>query len=1205
MNQFSLRIAHARLSHDIIIILKLFGAALVVFEQEAKYRNTSLTGYFKKIGILKRINTLANQSRLTLTCIVLLYGIQAFSQSPPQVIPPSPDAAAFAKYGEIPVSTYTGIPNISIPLYMVKTGIVDMPISLSYHAGGVKVEDMASNIGLGWTLNAGGSITRTVMGLPDDTGTIGFFYNYLNSDMSNSDSYLKQIAGPPNQIDALPDIYYFNFGKYSGKFIFSKSGICYSIPHHNFKIKPAVGPQNGGTNKWEILTEEGIKYIFAKTESMEISTACESSGGISGSGKDIEAYTCTWYLTRVEEFHTANVIDLKYFSIPQVSYDRTSSYSRTLTFDEEQPGCGLPGYECLGNFTTSCTTFTVARYYSVLTGISYPGGSLEFSNAPRLDFPDAVRVTGVSIKNYKGELIKRFVFDNNSYFSTCSAVKCKRLKLNSVTEVANDGTLQSPYTFEYDPENLPPRDSYDTDHWGYYNKRNNSYGYPEFIDYFEEEPRYDYLPGDNKRPNLIGTRACTLIKITYPTGGYTQFQYELNEVVSVRLPNKTNPPITISITGPPNKESPMFSIKGYFQNGLYVKVKYQTLGCSTSDIPSFEDNCPVLRVMGVNGTQGNYIFQSSTMQESVFFLPNGQYKLKGQDAITGQSFSFSLTYEPEINSPNKFAGGLRVVSITSADGKNQNPSLTRTYSYNYMDDITTGRNGTYPKYFFHKTNYRTVNITLPVEFKVPMFTVTSSTNTTLATTHGSYVGYGKVTEIKSGSGEIIKSEYYYTSEWKSEMDGDTDFLDTYVNSQPFGPPQEDNEWKRGFLTMKKDYKYKEGSISPFRTVTNRYKIIGNPVEIRGIKSFIKVNHELTPNNNEYQTSLIRRRGNLSYQLIHSEDSRSVANGGTTIWTDCTYSPIFHQLTEQTKTIIQDYVEPTNKWLIKTKYKYPTDYTSSAASDTMALAIKAMMTRNMISTVIEQQVWEQKFKTSKLLEVQINYFYQNGYDRKSLAKLQMDIALTEGQYTESYIDGSGIFRTHPEIKNYQVFKSYEPETGSLQEFCNNDGIHKSYVWAHNHQYPVAEFTGAKLNEIFYTSFEDIGEGNSASGDAKTGSVSKVGGFTKQLFNIPNGSYVLSYYNKTLNGWQPQFINVTVTGSFYTISLAGQVDEVRFFPAGTMVTTYAYSPGIGLISTCDQNNQISNYYEYDACGRLKILRDGERNIMKVFDYNYRAK
>ncbi len=79
----------------------------------------------------------------------------------------SPTAESFAKYGYTPVSPYTGVPDISIPIWDLKKGDIEMPVSLSYHAGGIKVEEIASWVGLGWNLNVGGVITRQIKQLPD------------------------------------------------------------------------------------------------------------------------------------------------------------------------------------------------------------------------------------------------------------------------------------------------------------------------------------------------------------------------------------------------------------------------------------------------------------------------------------------------------------------------------------------------------------------------------------------------------------------------------------------------------------------------------------------------------------------------------------------------------------------------------------------------------------------------------------------------------------------------------------------------------------------------------------------------------------------------------------------------------------------------------------------------------------------------------
>ena len=82
---------------------------------------------------------------------------------------PTPEPAQLIRYVDYPVSYSTGIPEISVPLYTVKLRELSLPLSLSYHAGGIKVEDVSGNTGLGWSLVAGGVISRVVNNQPDDT----------------------------------------------------------------------------------------------------------------------------------------------------------------------------------------------------------------------------------------------------------------------------------------------------------------------------------------------------------------------------------------------------------------------------------------------------------------------------------------------------------------------------------------------------------------------------------------------------------------------------------------------------------------------------------------------------------------------------------------------------------------------------------------------------------------------------------------------------------------------------------------------------------------------------------------------------------------------------------------------------------------------------------------------------------------------------
>lgn len=64
------------------------------------------------------------------------------------VIPASPTVAALEQYAAIPVSKNTGVPNISIPLGTISGKSISAPISLSYHASGIKVSDYGSWVGL-------------------------------------------------------------------------------------------------------------------------------------------------------------------------------------------------------------------------------------------------------------------------------------------------------------------------------------------------------------------------------------------------------------------------------------------------------------------------------------------------------------------------------------------------------------------------------------------------------------------------------------------------------------------------------------------------------------------------------------------------------------------------------------------------------------------------------------------------------------------------------------------------------------------------------------------------------------------------------------------------------------------------------------------------------------------------------------------------
>ena len=90
-------------------------------------------------------STYSQNSGLTMNKIL-------YSQKP---LISSPNASALEKYIEFPVATYTGIPEISIPIHQINLKGLTIPIELLYHASGIKVDEVSSDIGIGWSLNPG------------------------------------------------------------------------------------------------------------------------------------------------------------------------------------------------------------------------------------------------------------------------------------------------------------------------------------------------------------------------------------------------------------------------------------------------------------------------------------------------------------------------------------------------------------------------------------------------------------------------------------------------------------------------------------------------------------------------------------------------------------------------------------------------------------------------------------------------------------------------------------------------------------------------------------------------------------------------------------------------------------------------------------------------------------------------------------------
>ncbi len=414
--------------------------------------------------------------------------------------PPSPNAQALARYAAVPVSYYTGTPAINVPIYTLPGKEISLPVSLSYNASGHKVKDIASWVGLGWSLNAGGVITRIVRGLPDEdengycgNPSIGNKavdpYSLDSLDENSKDEYFGNVMA--GNWDGEPDMFYFNFMGRAGRFVIDPAGKPYSIPHQNLLIKPGIC--RAGATEWVIIDENGTRYIFGGTpEAKEMSITNYMNGN------PLKTHISSWYLSRIER---ANGSDVIYFSYQ--SSQAIAQYYRTDYEVSCQYSVDCPDLIKEGNGFSQVTVTTTPRYPSKVWN---SWGSVEFKLAPdtRDDLEGGRLLKEIVVKDKNLNIVKTFQFDYGYFSSGCSREECKRLKLNGVYE---DWLPLVNFTYE-ESINLPPRDSYSYDHWGYANASTSTTGIGQ------------------KYPDPVSMMANHIKEITYPQGVKTVFEFE-------------------------------------------------------------------------------------------------------------------------------------------------------------------------------------------------------------------------------------------------------------------------------------------------------------------------------------------------------------------------------------------------------------------------------------------------------------------------------------------------------------------------------------------------------------------------------------------------------------------------------------------------------------------------------------------------------
>jgi hypothetical protein len=168
-----------------------------------------------------------NLLTLLLLFIAFFINLKVFSQAnnsffqSPQILPSGPEASALYKVSDLPMDYSSGIANISIPIYTVKDGNISVPISISYNTSGIKVQDVAGSVGLGWNLNYDGIITvKRDFSSPSEQVLTSEFKQVSDIQTGNQ---MRALAFCGNvaagQQEKQTPLCSYRFGKYSGTFL--------------------------------------------------------------------------------------------------------------------------------------------------------------------------------------------------------------------------------------------------------------------------------------------------------------------------------------------------------------------------------------------------------------------------------------------------------------------------------------------------------------------------------------------------------------------------------------------------------------------------------------------------------------------------------------------------------------------------------------------------------------------------------------------------------------------------------------------------------------------------------------------------------------------------------------------------------------------------------------------------------------------------
>ncbi|QEH40228.1 hypothetical protein [Chitinophaga sp. XS-30] len=1122
------------------------------------------------------------------------------------------------------VDLSTGKAEFSTPLFSYNDpNRLNYGLVLNYTGGGgVKVDEIASEVGLGWNLNSGGVISRQQNGEPDDQHRSGVTYllsGYLYSQYAPGSACSKRLGWVPisqfyDQVNFLDsdaadkeqDIFHFNFNGKSGSFVIGKNNECVSLTNSRLKITKVDEDMSANNivtriTKFIITDDDGIQYIFNEKQlsrlykygdthtSIGVTPEFSTPGfcSLSQEGYLLTDYSIVtdWYLSEIKNPLTNKSIVINY-----EGYDLSYLGARRPFFTRSYMN---------GEYRTNIVDVR-QRFIGVLKRVSsvlFPNDrkiEFEYNSYDRVDLPGSRSLNKVLVKQGATLLFgyqfgykyfsKGDLRDVTYTFPSAEAPNA-RMCLTSFRKFGPNDFFDQPYEFTYyqgpsstDKENwVPPRNSIMQDYFGYYNnipegayEGTNQYQTADFT--FHNLHRKFHTPRNNLPYNdpgrlpggathiYVAAKNGALKKIKLPNGGFMEFEYE---------PNTAQSSSGQKVMGGVRVKKVILNDGLSGTNDMTTEYKYVREDGTTSGW-GYEE--PVLtgtrRAISKQPAGGNYYV--STVVYALARAPIG-----------GKFIYF-----------NNGASMVHQDKSYSDQSNSAIISIVKTFFIYVALQIFNGGGAT-------------ITIDSDIAVTVPF------------TAHNPLpFSYSRVEVYKGSSTDYIgKTVYEYTSP--------EDYpLLVPVLEKPYSGRPRFMPWAYGLLKRMTVYTKNNRIV---KDIFHKYAIYSSNMN----SDF--ANSKCQPLQT-YMSTLADAEAGQHYITFNSDFYFQISGRSELVSTvDRTYD-----LTGHYKESVLDYSYDPDSYLIKKistsndrgelvekRVYYPQDYT-------VAGVLQQMKAANIVGEPVSTETW--LFKTPsdpRLMELNVKDFQgiSNG-DFMPVRKYELQTAAPIPESVIQSFNPSQLIRNTTYIKedSYATFNS----NGSPSQIIQKNHL-GSIIYDAAGMTGIATVENASISNIAFTSFEAGEPGNwtivglpqyVSDTTVPTGirclSIQSVTRLEKSGLEA-NRKYRVTYWSKnasisvtggtllenktgnTINGWT--FCQLLFSGAqAISISGSGLIDEVRLFPLGARMNTITHDEGGNVTSECATDNTVLKY-EFDELGRIKYTKDQYGNILRYMEYHNR--